>query len=224
MAAGLAITALVASPCIQHALAAEYAQPPYSNYYGFPVPWGGCDNGSTWCDNLQQSTGMMYLSDFPFSGQNDQSFVEWNVNPTWGNSPTAYYSWQYPVYWGATWDAVGSMVQTAWPFYGQMMVGGMLLECSNTALNCSGGQYNYRGLLGVYLTTNEVDGQIDYQYQSSPQWTYQEPYHLYTEVPVGYASAFANNCDNSCYGAGYTDFGLNGHHMVVRNMYAFPEE
>ena len=221
------VFALVAIPgplVLHRAFASEYATVPYANYDAFPVPTGGCDDGKTWCDNFDNKTGRMNLSDFPFSGQYDASFVEWNIRPPVGNSPTAYYAWQYPVEWGATWDAVGSIIEQSWPFYGEMEIGGLLVECMDTTPNCSSNNYQGKGLLGVDWTSDTVNGEVHYQYQQSSKSIMQQAGHLYAAIPVGYTSAFANDCENSCYGAGYTDFGLGSNYLLVRNVYAFPEE
>lgn len=222
----LTISAATCCLTVHHAMASEFAHPPYSNVYAAPLPLGGCYLGASWCDYYNQENGIMNLFDYPAwaSGENLVSYVFWNENPMWGNSPTAYYpvSSSPLVNWGDTVDAVGTIQDKNWPFEGLVAVGAEILECNETSVNCVSDNYGYAGFAGVYLTQNDVI-RVDYTHEPSQVHLYQSTDHLYVGLPLGLTWAYANNCNHSRYGEGYTDFGTNGNYLDVDSIYAFPE-
>lgn len=221
----LGMGAIIWFSTVPHVMATYFASAPYSNHRAFPnSPYGGCDEfeGNRQCAIADFTNGMMNLWDYPLTGQGLESEVAWNDNPYWGNSPTAY----YPIYptstvkWGDTYDAVGEIHQSSYPFEGGMDIGIMLLKCTETSVNCSSNSYHTEGLIGD--SENELTDTVDFQSRDTYSNIKQEPDHLYVGIPIGYTYALAENCDNACYGAGFTDFGQNGNYMLVRNVYALP--
>ncbi|MDE1832435.1 MAG: hypothetical protein KGI02_08720 [Thaumarchaeota archaeon] len=199
-----------------------YVYPPYSNGEGFPVTDGGCTQGIEWCDMWNLSAGKMYLFDDPAAGQGISSYIYWNDNPYTGNSPTAYFTSSYNVYWGSTWDSIGTIDEVNYPFTGKALTGVQIYYCNDTSTTCTSNLWDY-----VMFEGTEWDGpqNVDLTNQNVGTWITQNANHLYTSNPYGYAEGDSESCGGTCYGSGETDFGnannlSNSNWMLFHNIYA----